>query len=288
MTPGLISVYVPTKDRQALLSAAVDSVLRQTYPHLELLVVNDGSTDDTRAYLDALVARDPRVQVIHNERSLGAPRSRNRAIELATGEFVTGLDDDDRFHPERLEALLHGWQSEVKRGRLAAVFSQDEIVKGHDSSATRKPPLIRAEQLFFHNQIGNQIFTLRDYLLEVGSFDAEMPAWQDLDLFIRVLRRFGPAKLVDRPLYVLNVDPRPDRISLGGRRKLYDAYRRIVAKSADASAAQKQALFLQLFGALYNQAPSIADLNEFLRYGFHGRNVKRLAGIYARRVTGIW
>jgi hypothetical protein len=84
------------------------------------------------------------------------------------------------------------------------------------------------------------------------------------------------------------VDPRRDRISLGGQKKLLAAYRRIVAKTPDAPSAHKQALFLQRFGALYRQSPSISDLGEFFSYGIHRRNIKRLAGVYARRMTGIW
>lgn len=289
MKPGLISIYVPTKNRRALLSSAVDSVLEQTYRNFELIIVNDGSTDDTRSYLDALTAREPRVRALHNERSRGAPCARNWAIQAAGGEFVTGLDDDDRFHPERLAACIEFWHSLAASGRpFSAIYTQDIIVNGAERSTTRKPDQVTADQLFFHNQIGNQIFTLREYFLRAGAFDEKMPAWQDLDAFMRVLRHFGRAVLLDRALYYLDVDQRPDRISLGGQSKLRDAYRRIIAKSPDAPSALKQALFLQRFGALYRHSPGVSDLGEFFSYGIHPRNIKRLVGVYARRMTGIW
>ena len=67
----LVSVYLPTRNRETLLRRAVDSVLDQTYPSIELIVVNDGSSDETFDYLEALARQDPRVAVIHNASCLG-------------------------------------------------------------------------------------------------------------------------------------------------------------------------------------------------------------------------
>lgn len=286
---GLVTVYMPTKDREDLLPRAVGSVLGQTHAELELIVVDDGSRDGTRAYLDALSARDARVKVVHNERACGAPYARNLALRMGRGEFATGLDDDDMFHPDRLRRMLEAWRTWTREGPpLSALYSQDLIVKGARSTETRKPALIRADELYFHNQVGNQIFTRREYLLEVGGFDEALPAWQDLDTFIRVLRRYGPARLVDAPLYHLYVDPRPDRISFGASERLMEAYARLSAKSTDATPAMKQALFLQMFGELYGASPSLSQLREFFRYGVDLRNLKRLLGVYVRRLTGVW
>ena len=82
-----------------------------------------------------------------------------------------------------------------------------------------------------------------------------MPAWQDLEAFIRVLRKFGPAKLLDRGLYFLNIDLRPDRISVGSKQKLLAAYGRLAEKNQGLSAITRQALLLQAFGGLYGSAP---------------------------------
>ena len=102
----LVSIYLPTRNREALLRRAINSVLTQTYTTLELIVVDDGSTDGTHTYLDTVRTGDSRIQVIRNEVSLGAPLSRNLAIRAARGEFITGLDDDDYFHPQRLATLV--------------------------------------------------------------------------------------------------------------------------------------------------------------------------------------
>ncbi len=289
MTAAWVSVYLPTRNRLALLQRAVNSVLGQTYPCVELVVVNDGSTDATRTYLDRLCGVDARVKAIHNETSVGAPRSRNMAIQCASGEFVTGLDDDDYFHPDRIRALVEHWQALEQAGQhFSSIFTQDLIVQGVKHTLSTKPESVSAEELFFYNVIGNQIFTRRAHFIAAGLFDEGMPAWQDLDAFIRVLRTFGPAKRLDRGLYFLNVDPRPDRISVGSKQKLLAAYRRLAGKNQGLPAITRQALLLQAFGGLYSSAPAMSDLLEFFRHGIHSRTLKRLAGVYVRRVTGIW
>ena len=97
----LITVYIPTHNRSILLKRAVDSVLRQTYENFEIIICDDGSSDNTADYLVDLASRDHRVKFIRNNEPKGACFSRNRCIELAKGEFITGLDDDDEFVENR-------------------------------------------------------------------------------------------------------------------------------------------------------------------------------------------
>lgn len=280
----LVSVYVPTRNRAPLLRKAVESVLTQTYTELEVIVVNDGSSDETFDYLASLQACDSRVRVIHHAVSVGAPRSRNEAIEAARGEFVTGLDDDDRFHPQRIAAFVEYWQLLRRAGeRFSCIFSQDVVEQGNAHTPTVKPGALTWESLFYFNGIGSQVFTRRDTLLDVGLFDDELPAWQDLDLFIRVLHRAGPAKLLDAGLYISNADPRSDRISLASKQRILDAYRKVAGKWKDCPQVMRQGLFLQAFGRYYGHKPAARDLISFLRMGVHAQTLKTLAGIYLRR-----
>jgi glycosyltransferase involved in cell wall biosynthesis len=279
-----VSVYIPTKNRLHSLRRAVDSVLAQTHRDIELIVVDDGSTDATADYLLGVQLHDSRVTVIRNEHSKGAPYSRNAAIRAAAGEFVTGLDDDDRFHEERVEALLQRWGGlEALGACFSGLYTQDLITNGSGESASAKIARVDYQDLFFHNSIGNQIFTRRQYLVEIGMFDEQMPAWQDLDTFMRLVARFGPAHLLDRPLYVLDLAPRPDRISAGSKQRILSAYRRMLGKLAQHPQVLKQGLFLQAFGRLYGFPFEAPDLREFLRYGLHARTLWILGGIFLRQ-----
>jgi len=102
----LITVYMPTHNRLELLQRAVVSVFAQTMQNFELIIVDDASSDDTFDYLQKLAEQDSRVTVLRNEVSQGACVARNRAIELAKGKFVTGLDDDDEFLPLCLRDMM--------------------------------------------------------------------------------------------------------------------------------------------------------------------------------------
>lgn len=98
----LVSVILPVHNRKDLVGRAIDSVLQQTWSRLELLVVNDGSTDGTE---DVLTSYGDRLTVLTSNR-VGAYRARNAALERARGEFVAFIDSDDRWFPDRLERQL--------------------------------------------------------------------------------------------------------------------------------------------------------------------------------------
>ena len=210
-----VSVYMPTRNRVVLLSRAVDSVLAQTYRDIELIVVNDASTDGTEQYLQQKAKADPRLVYATNRDARGAPASRNLAILASTGAFVTGLDDDDEFLPERVGTFMDYWELLTSRGvRPACLYAQDIwLSDGVQQRATHKQSGATAEQLLHYNYIGNQVFAPRDHFIDAGLFDEQLPAWQDLEFFIRLLQQFGQAHLLDMPTYLFDATPRPDRIS---------------------------------------------------------------------------
>lgn len=100
-THPLVSVVLPVWNGAAHLADAVDSALAQTYPALELIVVDDGSTDATPAMLDQYAARDSRIRILRQANG-GVARARNQAIAAARGEFIAPLDADDLWHPEKI------------------------------------------------------------------------------------------------------------------------------------------------------------------------------------------
>lgn len=105
--PGLVTTIIPVFNRGAMLSEAVASVLAQTYRPIEVIVVDDGSTDDTAAVADALAARNPEVRVIHQE-NRGVGLAREAARPLARGEFIQHLDSDDLLLPRKFELQVAG------------------------------------------------------------------------------------------------------------------------------------------------------------------------------------
>lgn len=100
-----ISVIIPVYNSACFLPACLDSVLAQTHRELEIILVNDGSTDGSGDICDRYAAMDQRIRVIHQENG-GVSRARNRGLELATGELISFIDSDDAMEPDMYELLV--------------------------------------------------------------------------------------------------------------------------------------------------------------------------------------
>jgi glycosyltransferase involved in cell wall biosynthesis len=203
---------MPTRNRSHLLRRAVDSVRTQTFTDFELIVVNDCSTDETRSVLDSLAATDHRIKAVHLDERAGAPIARNRALFAARGALCTGLDDDDEFLPNRLADLVGAFDhtySLVCSGMRFDYGVWDRTVRDSDA-------LISLEDELTADQVGTQMLTLTERLRSVGGFDPTMPAWQDYDLWTRLIEKFGPAKRIAKVSYVQHFDSDNERISRHG------------------------------------------------------------------------
>jgi len=273
----LVSIYLPTRNRLEQVARAVESVLCQTYDAIELIVVDDASSDGTAEFLRRRARKDRRLRVIGNPTSRGGSASRNIAIMSSRGAFVTGLDDDDEFLPDRIEAFLDFWNRLTAAGIKPSCLYTQEIwtTNGVPYRMTQKKSVVTAPEMFEANYVGNQIFAPRRHFIDAGLFDETMPAWQDLEFFMRVLREFGPAYLVDRATYSYDASPRGDRISEQPSR-VRKAFELIAAKHAGNNAAQSRALFLQVFQGSYNIPPRLADWTRFLLWGGRPKGAARL------------
>ena len=271
----LVSVYMPTKNRLPLMRKAVASVLGQTHRDIELIVVDDGSTDESVAFLTEAAARDTRLRFIRNETSKGAQVSRNAAIKAAQGEFLTGIDDDDEFEPYRIEAFVNFWKMLDERGvETALLYAQDRLYSdGEAVGYTRKIGSVTERDLIARNHIGNQVFAPRQAFLDAGAFDESMPAWHDLDLFIRLLKGDKRGRLVDVPSYRFDVSPRPDRIS-SQRPRIMGAYKRLSATRA--TGREKQELMLQAFSPHYGFRPNLGHMVEFAALGLWPTGLQKM------------
>lgn len=266
----LVSIYIPTKNRVDSLKIAVESALNQTYQDIELIIVNDGATDGTHDYLVALANNDARVKYIQNKKSIGAPAARNLAIKQASGYFVTGLDDDDKFEPYHIESLVNYWQLlENAQQEFSAIYVQDKLKKINEIRVTKKWSSVQAEDLFFNNAIGNQLFSTKERYVNAGLFNEDMPAWQDLDFFYRFLKKHGNAKLLDISSHVFDISPRGDRISTSNKEKIISAYQKFVESNNIHSSKEKHLLLSQVFSDWYGFKVTFSDVLLVLKTGWN-------------------
>jgi glycosyltransferase involved in cell wall biosynthesis len=131
--PPLVSVCIPTYGRAKFLGRVIQSILRQTYEHFELIVVDDHSPDDTADVAGAI--SDPRYTFIRNETNLGVPANYNRLFALATGEFVVLVEDHDLLDPTYLEKVVQVFNRNPAVGfvgtGLETIDDDDRRVRGY-------------------------------------------------------------------------------------------------------------------------------------------------------------
>ena len=196
---GDISVVIPTFDRASVLPRALDSVVRQTRSPAEVIVVDDGSTDDTAELVER---RFPSVRLLRQV-NRGVSAARNRGIEASESEWIALLDSDDEWWPRKLERQM----SALKERPELRVCHTDEIWIRHGRRVNqRRIHAKRGGWIFEHclprcAMSPSSIVIHRSVFDEVGMFDEELPACEDYDLWLRICSRY-PVLCVDEPLVV--------------------------------------------------------------------------------------
>lgn len=228
----LITVYIPTYNRLELLKRAVQSVQSQTYKNFEIIIVDDNSSDGTQDFLVGLAKVDSRIRYFFKDKNSGACVSRNIAINLAQGELITGLDDDDYFLPHRLEFFLDYWVNK-KREDSIALFTSN--IKSEKSNQAKEHSLFskkyfKKDDLIFANYVGNQIFTETKTLRQVSGFDESFCMWQDLELWYRV-GDLGNFEHVDKPTYFFDTSHLYGRISEAKSEKIFKTVKQFSEKN---------------------------------------------------------
>lgn len=235
----LVTVYIATQNRPELLARALNSCKGQTYPALEIIVVDDGSNAENAKQNARLTAEYPQVKYIKLDQPSGAPFARNTAINLAKGEFITGLDDDDEFKPQRIAEFVQYWFSRNDCAFLCTGYTV--ITEQHrifNFGARARP--INYQQLLYANVVGNQLFTLTDTLRAINAFDITLPSCQDYDTWLRLSAAFGNGYRIKSTSYILHQEHEAGRISTStkreaGYRQLLDKHKKFMTPSQLAS-----------------------------------------------------
>ncbi len=194
-----VSVITPAYNAAEYLPAALNSVLTQTFSDWELIVVDDGSTDNTQAVVAALGERfDGRLKYFY-QANRGLPAARNAAIEQSTGEYLALLDADDVWLPNRLERTV----AELDRQQHVGIVHSQVARIDPTGRVIEKPPAPPAKYL--SGSISRHLYHRRAHILcptvlfrrtclhSVGVFDEHMRATEDRDLWFRIARHFDVA-----------------------------------------------------------------------------------------------
>ncbi len=201
--PNLVSVVIPAYNAEAFIEHAIGSVLAQTYEPVEVIVVNDGSTDRT---VDRVASYKDSVRLV-NQRNLGLSRARNAGIRAATGEFVAFLDADDYWKAGKLSC-----QVELLRARPALGFcSTAAVLEDAQGNCVGEwgCPEIRGtilHTIFMRNAAipgsGSGVMARAAILRQVGDFDPALGSLEDIDMWMR-LAAVSEYVCVPEPLTVI-------------------------------------------------------------------------------------
>ncbi|OGU60711.1 MAG: hypothetical protein A3K31_00175 [Ignavibacteria bacterium RIFOXYA12_FULL_35_25] len=188
-----VTVIIPTYNRAHLIQRSVNSVLNQSYKNLELLVIDDASTDSTEQRISEI--RDERLKYIRNKVNLGPSRSRNRGIEFSTGEIIAFQDSDDEWYRDKLEKQVDMLLKSPED--VAAVYCGMEFIdikNGVKIGEDRQNDNFEVDFIYGshlpHTPPTVTVLIKKSVLDEVGYFDERLRAAEDTELAMRVSKKY--------------------------------------------------------------------------------------------------
>ncbi len=189
MIPGKVSIIIPCYNAAKYLDEAIDSLRSQTYSNIEILAVNDGSTDETQTHLEQQAANDPRVRIF-SQKNAGPSAARNTALRQVNGEYVCFLDADDICVPDKLERQVRFLAEHPGVDLVYSdYYTSDEELNLTALSATRINYTDMVEAFAIRNWFAIMVPMFRSKILKaVGEFDDSLRMAEDWDYWIRCAR----------------------------------------------------------------------------------------------------
>ncbi|ABC31945.1 Glycosyltransferase involved in cell wall biogenesis [Hahella chejuensis KCTC 2396] len=268
--PPKVCIVITTKNRLELLKRALRSAINQTYPSIEVIIVDDGSSDETPYYLKQL-EREGKLVAVINQKSLGACKSRNHATKISNAKLITYLDDDDFFTADRIEKLVTAYNETYS----FVCDSHGIYSKGKIRIYSSPSKLITLQDIKIQNYSGIQVFTEREKIIKIGGFDESLDAWQDYDLKLRLIETFGPGFRLEGCSYIVDQESELTRISTSS--KAYQGYLQFMKKHHNSLSYYEANC--QSINDLYNRKVKIGII-KVIQHTKSISNLKRLASLY--------
>jgi glycosyltransferase involved in cell wall biosynthesis len=205
MSP-LISVIIPIYNGEVTIGETIQSVLNQTYSNFELLIINDGSTDNTLEVISSF--QDSRIQVFSYQNA-GQGASRNRGLNQAQGEYVSFIDADDLWVPEKLADQLTALQ---QYSEAAVAYSWTDYIDESGEFISHAPQRLYQGDVYTRLLLsdfigsGSNPLIRKSAILELNGFDQSLPPAEDWDMWLR-LAAIYPFTVVPKPQILYRVSP---------------------------------------------------------------------------------
>lgn len=200
---GLISIIMAAYNAERTIEQAVNSALNQTYPHFELLVVNDCSTDRTAELVKSIAAKDSRVRLISNVKNSGVSYTRKHGLEEARGSWIAILDSDDAWAPEKLEKQINL----QRRNKADLLFTGSAFMDLEGQPIDwylHAPAEVTYRQLLKQNVLSNSSALVRKELY-AKHYAVGDDMHEDFAIWLSILKEGKKAYGVDEPLLIYRI-----------------------------------------------------------------------------------
>lgn len=187
----LVSVIIPTHNREKTIVRAINSALCQTYKSIEVIVVDDCSTDNTREMVAKEFGNDLRVTYHRLEKNLGACAARNKGVQLSKGKYVAFLDSDDEFIPTKIAkqvSAIESCDAFLCASDYKIIEDNGNVVEVKTHSGSREE--VYNELLFCNFITTGTLIGYKECFIDVP-FDESLPRYQDWDLVLRLLQKYS-------------------------------------------------------------------------------------------------
>jgi glycosyltransferase involved in cell wall biosynthesis len=192
-----VSIIIPTYNRADLMPRAVNSVLNQIFKDFELIIIDDGSTDNTKQVVDEFQKKDKRIKYIWQENSGTPSKPKNTGIKNSYGEYIAFLDSDDEWLPKKLKKQLNVFKNSKKED-LGFVGCNALIVNEKTGTETVYNMPLYNDKIFFEKLLKNNFIwsssgalVKKEVFEKIGLFDEKLKYGEDWDMWIRIAQKYN-------------------------------------------------------------------------------------------------
>ena len=256
---------MPTHNRQTMLERAIASVVAQTYQQWELIVVDDGSRQPVEAALRAnFSAFEKQIQVIRHDQPQGACAARNSGVRAAKGKWLTSLDDDDEYYPDRLRHQLEVLSTHPE---FAFVCTDYLDIRTTGQRISKKGGVMDVNRVLWSNITTPSVLARTADVLKIGGWDENLTAAQDYDLYLRLLLEYGKAYRIPKALYIHHQEHLGPRIT-NNPRKRFRGYYDFYLKHKQLMNRDQRAFFLYMLLGVQQKSRTICQLLHWVPLRF--------------------
>ena len=197
MKEAQVSIIMPNYNAAAFIAASIESVLAQSYPYWELIIVDDASTDNSIASIEKFITKDIRIKLIKLSKNSGTAVARNKALDIAKGTFIAFLDSDDRWHPEKLTIQVRFMQQHHCALSFTSYFVVNEY--GDQIKVLKAKQQVSYDDLLKNNFLG--CLTVMYSVPHLGKvYFPLLKKRQDWALWLKITKKNIIARGIEQPL----------------------------------------------------------------------------------------